>query len=168
MRTRLIIFSLISVCLTAGCSDDMAQQHGNPETITVDGAGYVKSVFEEGAAVIYDSECTIVDIHPYFAGFEMLISVSDAHNSGLITTDMDCIVYILALNSTTPPGWRKVSDSSHQNSVMRYVNGDSETELAIYCKRAFAGTPIEIPVLGSTFSAVPLAREIILKSGSDE
>ena len=151
--------------ILASCSQE-APVKGNPETITVDAVGYTRAIYTEGAVVINDSEYVISNIHPYFDGFEMLISEADANNRGYIITDIDCPVYILAPDSKTPAGWARVADSSRNDSdeTMKYSSGDSSVTLAIYTKRAYAGLPVQIPVLTSSMSATPIARKIILLS----
>ena len=163
---RKYITSIILGCtIFAACTQEESYS-GNPETITVDAAGYFRGVYQEGAVMVYDTEYTLANIHPYFKDFEMLISGQDANNSGLIITDIDCPVYIVAPASPTPSGWRKVTDSSHEgeDQTMRYITSSSKVDLAIFTKRAYAGVPVQIPVLNSVMSATPIARKIILLS----
>ena len=167
---RKYIVSMILGCsIFAACSKDDSVR-GNPETITVDAVGYFRSVYQEGAEMIYDTGYTLANIHPYFKDFEMLISGSDANNSGLIITDIDCPVYIVAPASPTPSGWHKVTDSSHEgdNQTMRYMTSSSSVDLAVFTKRAYAGVPVQIPVLNSVMSATPIARKINLLSEEKE
>ena len=159
---RYIATIILGCVFLASCSKEESVT-GHPETITVDAAGYTKSIYQEGAVIIDDSEYVLSNIHPYFDGFEMLISVQDANNSGLIITDIDCPVYIIAPATPVPAGWKKVTDTSHQGEeVMKYSKDDTTVDLAIYTKRACAGIPVQIPVLTSTMSATPIARKINL------
>ena len=123
---RKYIASIILGCtIFTACTKD--ESYGNnPETITVDAAGYFRSIYQEGAVMVYDTEYTLANIHPYFKDFEMLISGADANNSGLIITDIDCPVYIVAPSSPTPLGWHRVTDSSHdgEGQSMKYINAD--------------------------------------------
>ena len=130
---RKYITSIILGCtIFAACTQEESYR-GNPETITVDAAGYFRGVYQEGAVVVYDTEYTLANIHPYFKDWEMLISGQDANNSGLIITDIDCPVYIVAPASPTPSGWRKVTDSSHEgeDQTMRYITSSSKHSIGI-------------------------------------
>ena len=166
---KYIISMILGCAIFAACTQEEVYR-GNPETITVDAAGYFRGVYQEGAVMVYDTEYALANIHPYFKDFEMLISGPDANNSGLIITDIDCPVYIVAPASPTPSGWHKVTDSSHEgdDQTMRYMTSSSSVDLAIFTKRAYAGVPVQIPVLNSVMSATPIARKINLLSEEKE
>ncbi len=134
---------------------------GDPDVITVDGSGYVRAIYEEGAIVIPDLHAGISGaIHPYFQGFDMLVSNSETHPGGVIKANIDGPVYILAPASPTPTGWQVVADSSAGESTCNCTYGSTVVQVAIFSKIVRAGRAVEIPRLDGVMNAVPLARKI--------
>ena len=158
-RLILPIACLLLLCVSCGKEGPGIQ--GTPDTITVDGTGYTRAVYEAGAIVLPDKQGVLGGaLHPYFAGFEMLVSNSESNCGGTITQDISGPVYILAPSSPTPSGWHLVADSAAGEATCTCTYGSTVLTLAIFSKRAEPGKPVQIPVLSGTFSAVPLARKI--------
>ena len=158
---RLILPIACLLLLCVSCGKDPSAPSGTPDTITVDGTGYARAVYTAGAIVLPDKEGVLGGaLHPYFDGFEMLVSNSEARCSGTITSDIKGPVYILAPASPVPPGWQLVADSAAGETTCTCTYGSTSITLAIFSKVAQAGRPVKIPVLDGTFSAVPLARKI--------
>lgn len=158
---RFVFFGLFlgaAACLATGCGDDEPDGQGI-ETVTVSGAGgYAKTKLEADAFMFTDDERYRILTPPaYFSGFEMLIPSRGAHNGGYITPGSDGIVYILATQQTLPDGWFVLSGNG-----MTYAEPGSETAAAlnVYCKIAYVGRPVEIPVLTGDIPVFPLARSI--------
>ncbi|MBR4213020.1 MAG: exo-alpha-sialidase [Bacteroidales bacterium] len=161
---------LLALLLCGACGPTDPVEKGTPDTVTVDGTGYTRAVYEAGAVVMPDKHAVLSGaLHPYFAGFEMLVSNSESHNGGVIITDIKGPVYILAPASPVPSGWTLVADSSAGENTCNCTYGSSIITLAIFSKIVSAGARVEIPVLDGTFSAVPLARRITwIQEGSPE
>ena len=153
------IAAILLCCVSCGPDQDAVT--GTPDTVTVDGTGYSRAVYTAGAVVLPDKEGVLGGaLHPYFEGFEMLVSNSESRCSGTITADIKGPVYILAPASPVPTGWQLVADSAAGDATCTCTYGSTAITLAIFSKMAQAGKPVKIPVLDGTFSAVPLARKI--------
>lgn len=165
MKRYLLLAAIIPLILA--CGKDSAPATGTPETITVDGAGYTRAVYGAGAVVMPDRHAVLSGaMHPYFEGFEMLVSNSESHPGGTLTADMTGPVYILAPSSPVPSGWRLVADTSAGESTCNCTYGSSVIAVSIFSKIVKAGVKVQIPVLEGVLPAIPLARRINLKENS--
>ena len=159
MKRNLILTLLIPLLLS--CGKESSHSSGTPDTITVDGAGYSRAVYEEGAIVMPDKHAVLSGaLHPYFKGFEMLVSPSESHPGGTMTADINGPVYILAPSSPIPSGWQLVADSSAGEATCNVSYGTSVMAVSIFSKVVKAGAPVNIPVLDGVLPAIPLARKI--------
>ena len=170
-RLLIYLIPVLLFCISCG-KEGPAEQSGTPDTVTVDGAGYTRAVYEAGAILMPDKFATLSGaLHRYFKGFEMLVSNSESHSGGILTTDIKGPVYILAPASPAPQGWTKVTDTAAGESTCNCIYGTTSIEVAIFTKIANPGQKIKIPALSGTLSAIPMARKIIWKqesSGSSE
>ena len=158
---RLPIFTLLAFLLLA-CDKEQKPVSGTPDTIVVDGAGYTRAVYSAGAVLMPDLHASLSGaIHPYFEGFEMLVSNSESHGGGTMTADISGPVYILAPASPVPSGWQLVADTSAGEATCNCTYGTTVINVAIFTKIVKAGVPVRIPVLDGVLPAVPLARKII-------
>lgn len=165
-RILYIISVVLSLAAAVSCGKDSGADRptGTPDVITVDGAGYVRAVYEDSTVVMPDLHAILTGaLHPYFKGFEMLVSNSESHPGGVLKADIDGPVYILAPASPVPPGWQLVSDSAAGDATCNCVYDGSIITMAIFSKIARAGQAVKLPVLDGVFSAAPLARRIIWK-----
>lgn len=143
------------------CGKEDKALSGHPDTISVDGAGYSRAVYEAGAILIPDKQAVLSGaLHPYFLGFDMLVSNAESHPGGVLTTDIDGPVYILAPATPVPPGWLVVGNSTAGDEACTCVSDGQVINLAIFSKKATAGAKVKIPELSGTLSAIPLARRI--------
>lgn len=158
----------LALIILAACGKEAVSNSGNPDVITVDGAGYSRAVYESGAVVMPDKHGVLSGaLHPYFSGFEMLVSNAEAHQGGTITTDIKGPVYILAPTTPVPAGWQVVFDTSAGEATCVCKYGSETITLSIFSKIAQPGRPVQIPVLSGVFSAVPLAKRIIWNKEND-
>lgn len=149
---------LMTLLTVVGCKEEPVPQEA--ESVTVDAAGYVKSVLTEGAQIFCDREYTIANVHPYFIGFEILISPAESGNGGIVTSLSDGFIYMIAPLGTLPAEWVFVPNTADVNLQMSYSDGNNTVALGIYARKVSYGQKVEIPVISSFLSPIPLARHI--------
>ena len=165
-RRAYLLITLLLTCIC--CSTDPTVPAGEPDTVTVDGAGYSRAVYTSGAILMPDKQATLGGaLHPYFEGFEMLVSNAESHFGGTLTTDIKGPVYILAPASPVPSGWALVANSAAGEAACTCTYGSTVIELAIFYKIVPAGATVAIPTLEGAFSAVPLARRLLWRQETD-
>lgn len=151
----MLLFPLFLACRKESAST------GIPDTVTVDGAGYTRAIYDEGAVVMPDKNAVLSGaFHPYFKGFDMLVSNSESHLGGQITASVAGPVYILAPSSPVPSGWQLVADTAAGERTCNCTYGSTVVAVSIFSKVVKAGVPVQIPVLDGVFPAIPIARKI--------
>ena len=162
MKLRFLSWVLCCACLAMvqGCDKGDSENEGKSvEDITVTGTtGYTKMVLTVGMPLWPgDQENTVEMLSPYFDGFEVLIAEKGAHPGGVIIPEHDGIVYILSPVSVLPDGWTAISGNS-----VGYTPAGEEipASLSIYSKLAYAGKPVQIPVISGDMAVYPLGRHI--------
>ncbi|MGN0189050.1 MAG: sialidase family protein [Candidatus Cryptobacteroides sp.] len=155
--TILALFVSAVSCSKGGISPEEA----TPDVITVDAAGYNRAVYTEGTMVVPDKRAVLTgDLHPYFDGYELLVSSSNAHNGGRMYVNVKSPVYVLAPASPVPAGWSIIPNTTKDEAVCVCTYGTTSVELAVFTRIAYPGIPVEIPRLDGTVSAMPLAKRI--------
>lgn len=154
----LLSLLLMTLLPIVGCKKEQVYQEA--EAVTVDAAGYVKSELKEGARLFCDREYAVSNVHPYFIGFEMLISPAESGNGGVVTSLSDGFIYLIAPVGTLPQEWVFVPNTADVNLQMSYSDGNHTVALGIYARKVSYGQKVEIPVISSFLSPVPLARHI--------
>ncbi|WP_167613727.1 Ig-like domain-containing protein [Maribellus sediminis] len=126
-------------------------------SISVQGEGFTKRIFDNGAEIFTNRTYTILNAPQDFIGFEFLASDGKVANSGTITAEEDGFIYIIAPASGIS-GWDLVP-----NSQCNYSDG-GQTSLAIYQKAVVEDETVDIPNITAFPGASPLAKSITLNT----
>jgi len=148
MSTKPLILSFLILSI-----GNLLNAEPNQMTIKVEGSGFEKKVFANGAISFTNRTYTFDNVPGDFAGFEFLASDGKVANEGTIIPSANGFIYIIA-----PSGgvydWTVVP-----NSEFYYTDG-SHTKLSVYQHEATANIPVEIPLITSFPGASPLAKTI--------